>query len=221
VRPVFLAGLVVLGLSFTPWAIASAYPPAGTAFLGTFYYVDDFFNYLSYAQQAEDGAFVFINKAILTDHPPALVNLEWWLVGGLSRLMGGGHLLLAYRLFGLLAASGFLLVADRWLQRLGLGEGDRLPALLLVALGGGLGGVLFKEGLGPLVLPFAGRGLTECLDLFTGFFPFVRISRQGPPCCCWASCSTTRPRGFWASPSRPWSPWPSPSFDRTTSSCSC
>ena len=81
-RPVFLAGLIVLGLSLMPWAIATAYPPAGTAFLGTFYYVDDFYNYLSYAQQAEDGAFLFTNKALLADHAPALVNLEWWLVGG-------------------------------------------------------------------------------------------------------------------------------------------
>ena len=28
-RPVFLAGLIVLGLSLMPWAIATAYPPAG------------------------------------------------------------------------------------------------------------------------------------------------------------------------------------------------
>jgi hypothetical protein len=132
--------------------------------VGTFYYVDDFYNYLSYAQQAEDGSFLFTNKAILTDHAPALVNLEWWVVGFLSRLMGGGHLLLAYRAFGILALLAFLLVADRWLQRLGLGEDHRLPALLLVATGGGLGGLLFA---------FAGRGPAHCLDLFTGLFPFV------------------------------------------------
>lgn len=163
-RPVVLAGLVVLGLTLTPWAITASYPPAGTTFLGTFYYVDDFFNYLSFAQQAEGGAFLFTNKAILADHAPALMNLEWWMVGLLSRLLGGGHLLLAYRIFGVLAVLGFLVVADRWLQRLGLDEEHRLPALLLVATGGGLGGFLFT---------FAGRGLTDCLDLFTGLFPFV------------------------------------------------
>ena len=65
--------------------------------------------------------------------------------------MGGGHLLLAYRIFGVRVAAGFVLVADRWLQRLGLGDRDRLPALLLVALGGGLGGLLFQAG--PLALP--------------------------------------------------------------------
>jgi hypothetical protein len=157
-------GLVVVGLTLTPWAINTFYPPAGTAFVGTFYYVDDFYNYLSYAQQAENGAFVFTNKAVLADHAPALVNLEWWTVGSLSRLRGGGHLLSAYRIFGVLTIVAFLLVADRWLERLGLGEGHRLPALLLVATGGGLGGVLFGS---------TGRGPAEFLDLFTGLFPFV------------------------------------------------
>jgi hypothetical protein len=132
--------------------------------VGTFYYLDDFYNYLSFAQQAETGAFFFVNKAILTDHPAVLVNLEWWTVGLLSRLMGGGHLVLAYRLFGILVGLAFLLVADRWLTRLGLGEGHRLPALLLVATGGGLGGLLFTIG---------GRSPIECLDLLTGLFPFV------------------------------------------------
>jgi len=132
--------------------------------VGTFYYLDDFYNYLSFAQQAEAGAFFFANKAILTDHPAVLVNLEWWTVGLLSRLMGGGHLVLAYRLFGILVGLAFLAVADRWLTKLGLGEGHRLPALLLVATGGGLGGLLFTLG---------GRSPIECLDLLTGLFPFV------------------------------------------------
>ena len=154
----------MVGLTLSPWAINSVYPPAGQAFLGTFYFVDDFYNYLSYAQQAEDGSFLFTNKAILADHAPALVNLEWWLVGTTSRLLGGGHLLLAYRLFGLLAALCFLFVVNQWLERLGVSATHRLPALLLVSLGGGLGGVLFT---------FAGRAPTDCQDFFTGLFPFV------------------------------------------------
>jgi hypothetical protein len=145
--------------------VNATYPPAGTAFVGAFYYVDDFYNYLSYAQQAEDGAFLFTNKAILTDHAPALVNLEWWTVGALSRLMGGGHLPLAYRVFGIVAILTFLLVVDKWLRRLGLGESHRLPALLLVSTGGGLGGLLFTL--------FGREHPTACLDLFTGLFPFV------------------------------------------------
>ena len=163
-RPVVLAALLVIGLTSSPWAINTIYPPAGQTFLGTFYFVDDFYNYLSYAQQAEDGAFLFANKAILGDHPAALVNLEWWVVGTLSRVLGGGHLLLAYRLFGVAAALCFLFVLDKWLARVGVSTAHRLPALLLVSLGGGLGGLLFT---------FAGRAPADCQDFFTGLFPFV------------------------------------------------
>jgi hypothetical protein len=161
---VALAGLAVVGLSLVPWVINTLYPPAGTAFVGTFFYVDDFYNYLSYAQQAEGGSFLFENKTALTDDTPVLVNLEWWVVGALGRLMGGGHLALAYKIVGVLFVVAFLFVADRWLERLGLGEGHRLPALLLVATAGGLGGPR---------LAFAGRAPGECLDFLTGLFPFV------------------------------------------------
>jgi len=135
--------------------------PPGTRFVGAFYYVDDFYNYLSYAQQAEEGAILLRNKVVLDDHPPALVNLEWSLVGSLGRLLGG-QLLLAYRVFGLGAAALMLVGFDRWLLRLGLPSPHRLPALLLLTTGGGFGGVLFRLG---------SRPLYRCLDLFAGLFP--------------------------------------------------
>ena len=164
--PLRLAALLVVALNLTPFVVAALRPPPGLAFIGTFHYGDDFYNYLSYAQQAEDGAFVFRNKVLLDDHRPALVNLEWWLVGVTSRLLGGGRLLLAYRLFAVLASFGFLWAADRWLRRLGVAETHRLPALLLVATGGGLGGMLYT---------FTPRSLPECLDLFAGLFPFLGL----------------------------------------------
>jgi hypothetical protein len=97
-RAPWLAAAVVLVLTFTPWLVTTLRPPPGAAFVGTFFYVDDFYNYLSFARQAEDGAFLFTNQALLSDHTPALVNLEWWAVGGMSRVLGGGRLLVAYRL---------------------------------------------------------------------------------------------------------------------------
>jgi len=165
-RLLALVFLLVLALTVTPYVVATLHPPAGLAFVGTFYYGDDFYNYLSYAQQAEDGAFLFQNRVLLEEHPPALVNLEWWLVGRLSSLLGGGRLLLAYRLFGILCALAFVLVADRWLRRLGLGRAHRLPALLLLVTGGGLGGLLFT---------FTRRDLKDCLDLYTGLFPYLGL----------------------------------------------
>jgi hypothetical protein len=152
-------------MTVLPYVVAELRPPPGLAFVGFFYYTDDFYNYLSFAQQAEDGAFVFRNKAVLDEHRPALVNLEWWIVGRLGRALGH-RLILAYRVFGALVAGGFLLVSERWLRRLGVPESHRLPALVLIATGGGLGGLLFT---------FTARTMPECLDLNAGLFPFLEL----------------------------------------------
>lgn len=164
-RPVILAFLFVTVVTNAPYLRAALDPPPGRSFVGFFHYVDDAYNYLSFVQQAEDGAFLFRNKLVPEDHPPALINLEWWLVGRLSRALGR-HPLVAYRLFGILAAFAFLAGADRWLRRAGLPDPHRLPALLLVSTGGGLGGILFE---------LTGLPSSRCLDLSTGLFPFMGL----------------------------------------------
>jgi hypothetical protein len=160
-----VAWLFLATLTGLPYLRAALDPPPGTAFLGFFYFVDDSYHYLSFVQQAEDGAFLLGNKLVPTAHRPALVNLEWWMVGRLSAVIGRRPLL-AYRLFGLAAAFAFLAAADLWLRRAGLPSSHRLPALLLVATGGGLGGILFQA---------AGRPLQDCVDLTTGLFPFIGL----------------------------------------------
>src|SRR5262249_38229896 len=127
--------------------------------------VNDAYNYLSFTQQAEDGAFVFRNKLLERDHAPALVNLEWWLVGRMSLVLGRRPAL-AYRVFGALATFALLAAVAAWLRAAGLPAGHLLPALLLVATGGGIGGLLWR-GLG---LP-----ISSCLDLSTGLFPFIEM----------------------------------------------
>ncbi len=97
-------------------------------------------------------------------HPPALLNLEWWLVGRLSAVLGH-HPLVAYRLLGLAAALALLASLDTWLFGMGLPDPHRLPALLLVTLGGGLGGILFTFG----------DPKRWYLDLFTGLFPVIGL----------------------------------------------
>ena len=57
-------------------------------------------------------------------------------------------------------------MADLWLRRLGLGKAHRLPALLLLVTGGGLGGLLFT---------FTGRDLKDCLDLYAGLYPYLGL----------------------------------------------
>jgi hypothetical protein len=155
---VFLALLTNL-----PYARGWLYPPKGAEFLGAFYSMPDFYNYLSYVQQAEGGAFLFTNKLEVAPHAPALVNLEWWTVGRLSALIGRRPTV-AYRLFGLAALLAFLLAVDRWLGLAGIPGSHRLAALLLVFLGAGFGGPLFLV-FGPPAWRF--------LDLTTGQFPFI------------------------------------------------
>jgi hypothetical protein len=164
-RPVLACWTFVGLVTTAPYVVAAAVPPPGRAFAGTFHWIDDFYNYVSFVQQAEDGRFVYQNKARLEEHPPALVNLEWWTVGGLSRACGRRPFL-AYRLFSLAVLAGFLLAADRALRRLGLPSSRRLPALLLVATGGGLGGLLFE---------LTPRPVSRCADLSLGLFPFLEI----------------------------------------------
>jgi len=139
-------------------------PPAGRAFAGNFHWIDDFYHYLSYAQQAEGGQFLFRNK--LAQHGPArLVNVEWWLVGTASRWLGGRPLL-TYALLGAAATLALLAAADRWLSRLAVPQSHRTAALALLAFGGGLGGILFE---------LAGLDLSRCVDLSVGAFPFLAI----------------------------------------------
>jgi hypothetical protein len=162
-RPVVLTWLLVAAVSGSLFLRASLTSPPGTVFVGTFAYVDDFYNYLSYVQQAEDGALVFRNKLAPPEMPPALINVEWLLVGWFSAVLGGSPIL-AYRLFGLLVLVPFVVLVDRWLLRGGLPPSRRLMGLLLVFTGGGLGGVLMSAGWlpGP-----------SAYDVFAGFFPFV------------------------------------------------
>jgi hypothetical protein len=162
-RPAVLVFLLLAALGASLQVRASLASPPGTVFVGTLYYSDDFYNYLSYVEQAERGAFVFRNKLASPRVPPALVNLEWLAVGWLSALLGGAPIL-AYHLAGLGALAVLVALADRWLVRSGLPDPARLPGLLLVFTGGGLGGLLFVTGLLPV---------ERALDLRTGAFPFV------------------------------------------------
>jgi hypothetical protein len=160
--PALPVWLLLAALTNLPYLYAALNEPSGRRFVGFFYYIDDSYNYLSYVQQAEDGAFVFRDKLAPGEQAPAIVNLEWWLVGRLSALLGRRPAL-AYRLFGIAVALALVVAVDRLLARRGLPSPRRLPALLLVFTGAGLGGLLFRLGV-------PGQ---RCLDLTTGFFPFI------------------------------------------------
>jgi hypothetical protein len=162
VGPVAGVWLLCAAATNLPHLRAALEPPPGRTFVGAFHYVEDIHNYVAFVQQAEEGRFVFANKLDLRERRPALVNLEWWIVGRLSRLLGRRPFL-AYRIFGLLALAACVSATDRTLRRGGLPDSHRGVALLLVFFGGGLGGLLFT---------LTPRLVEQCVDLSVGLFPF-------------------------------------------------
>jgi hypothetical protein len=161
--PLLVIFAIVAVAANWPYVQAASLPPRGTAFIGTFYYYDDFYNYLSFVEQAERGAFLLRNKLIIGS-PPRLINLEWWLVGGLSRLLGHRPFL-AYRIFGAVGTFALLAGVDSWLRKGLLPAKHRVPALCLVAFGAGFGGAR----------AFLGAPVGQCLDLLIGIFPSLEM----------------------------------------------
>jgi hypothetical protein len=154
----------MIAYATAPYVRATYAPPEGLAFAGFFWYVDDGYNYLSYVQQAEEGAVLFRNKLVVEPHAGALINPEWWLVGVLSRALGREpHL--AYRLFAIAAIVGLVTGIHRWLVDVGVPRTHALAALLLVCLGGGAGAACV----------WAGRLPAGCLDLGAGLFPVIEM----------------------------------------------
>ena len=82
---------------------------------------------------------------------------DGWLSAALGR-----HPAAAFAVLGGLATLGLLLAAERWLEAIGVTGSTRLPALLLVAFGGGLGG-----------LRAAATGWAA-MDMSAGFYPFMQ-----------------------------------------------
>jgi hypothetical protein len=165
-RAVLLAGLLASAWAAALHTRAALSPPPGRAFAGTFHWIDDVYNYASYAQQAESGRFLMRNKLLPPERARAvLVNLEWWTVGRLSAALGRRPLL-AYRVFAALAALALAGAAERWLSRAGVPASHRFPALLLALFGGGLGGALFEA---------TDLEVHRCLDLFVGAFPYLEV----------------------------------------------
>jgi hypothetical protein len=164
-RPVLFAWLFLSVVTQLPYLRAVLSPPPGRAFVGFFFFVDDSYNYLSFVEQAAGGRLLFENKLVLDRHAPALLNLEWLVAGWLSAVLGGSPLF-AYRVLALGASFLLLWAVDYWLRRCALPASHRLPALMLVACGGGFGGFAFLAR----VLP-----PTDSLDLTSGLFPFLEL----------------------------------------------
>ena len=85
VEAAFAAFVVI---TTAPYVAAWLNPPSASRFVGVFFYRDDFYQYASFAEQAQRGAWVFRNKFDTRPHEPFVVNLEWWAAGVLGRALG-------------------------------------------------------------------------------------------------------------------------------------
>jgi hypothetical protein len=144
-RAPLLTWLAVLLLTSLPYALAAWRPPRGTAFRGAFVYLDDFYQYLSFIEQASRGAIPFRNKFDIEPHSPALLNLEWTAQGVLAALLGGSPIT-GYHALRPLALAALVFGAARLMRAGGLTGGRLSWALVLFMTGSGLG--LLRDRLG-------------------------------------------------------------------------
>jgi len=153
-----LAGWAALAvLVLLPYALASAWPPPGSFFGGAFAFQDDFYQYLSFVEQAGRGAVLFRNKFDVTPQSPALLNVAWWTAGLLGAAAGGPVAgLHALRALGI----GLLLRGATLMLEAGGLTGRRLVwGVALVATGGGLGWLRLWWGVPPMEVADVGMCL--------------------------------------------------------------
>jgi hypothetical protein len=160
-RLALAAWLVLAVATSAPYLAAARQAPPGREFTGAFLYQDDFYQYLSFVEQAMRGAVLFRNKFDLRPYRPALLNLEWWTAGVFARALGGRPVA-GFQVLRLLALAGLLLAAARLLSRAGLQGHRRAWGLALFATGGGLGWLRAWQGRQPWQVP----------DLLMGLYPF-------------------------------------------------
>ena len=140
-----LVGWAALAILISlPYALAAASPPPGTFFSGAFAFQDDFYQYISFLEQAGRGAVLFRNKFNVAPQSPALLNVAWW-VGGVVGGGAGGPVE-GFRGLGVIGIGLLVRGATLLLEAAGL-SGRRLAwGVGLVATGGGLGWLRLWHG---------------------------------------------------------------------------
>lgn len=151
-------GLAIL--TTLPYLSAWLWPPPGQHFTGAIFYPDDFFQYLSFAEQAQRGRFLFVNKFDPRPHEPILANLEWWSAGLLGRWLGGAAL--GFQFLRLAALAALLAACHGLLTLCGRTGPARAWGVVLVTTGGGLGWLRLASGAPGWQIP----------DILMGLYPW-------------------------------------------------
>lgn len=81
-------GLVVVGLSLLPTALASLAAPSGQPYLGYVFNTDDQMVYAAWMRQAMDGQFFFDNRFTFDQQPGQTVHLYFLVLGWIAKFLG-------------------------------------------------------------------------------------------------------------------------------------
>jgi len=144
-----------------PFLQATLTAPPGRVFPGAFFFDDDMYMHLSFAEQAARGELALRNKFDLRPHGPFLVNLQWW-ASGVVVAASGGHPVVGFHVAGAFAALFALAVVARILARAGVRGGSLAWGLGLFCLGSGLGWLRLWRG----------EPLRDVQDAFLSLYPW-------------------------------------------------
>lgn len=140
-RHAFVLGWVAAVVALLPALIALAIAPAGASYIGSVTNTDDHMVYAAWMRQAMDGAFLFDNRFTTDAQPGLTINVWFWALGQVSRVLGiAGATTLARVGLSML----FVILCGRLLIRSNLDVFTAKLALTLTVIGGGLGYLVWQ-----------------------------------------------------------------------------
>lgn len=132
---VFLA-LISAVFALLPTIIAWATAPAGSAYLGIQYNLDDHMVYAAWMQQAADGSLIFDNRFAIDEQPRLTINLYFLALGSIAKFLG---IPLTLALSRAVFAAVLVFLLHRLARRVTPGVFATKLALTLSVFGGGIG----------------------------------------------------------------------------------
>ncbi|MCL5256837.1 MAG: hypothetical protein M1319_03455 [Chloroflexi bacterium] len=145
VIPVALMAVAALALSSLPYLAAYLFPPAGTAFSGFVYNVQDMNSYLAKMAQGAHGDWLFHLPFTAQPHEGTFINVLFLLLGRLSAL-AGLPLILTFHVARLVFGAAMLASGYVFIRYFVAGRRARLVAFALLSFSSGAGWLLLVTG---------------------------------------------------------------------------
>lgn len=193
---VTIFAIAVMAVSCVPYIVGAVQSNDAWRFSGFVIGVEDGNSYLAKMQLGAHGQWLFQLSYAIEQHPRALLNLFYILLGKLAGWLAGTDdpirlhtaLVIAYHAARVIFGAALLLVSYRFVAEIVPQARQRRFALMLISLGGGLGWLLIALGAPGLPLEFYSPESFTFLDLFS--LPHLAASRacflSGLLCYLWA-----------------------------------